>query len=37
MEGLEIAREKGAIQAIGVSNFSAPQMEQIAEVGKIDA
>lgn len=37
MEGLEIAREKGAIGAIGVSNFSVAQMEQISEVGRIDA
>jgi aryl-alcohol dehydrogenase-like predicted oxidoreductase len=37
MEGLEIAREKGAIGAVGVSNFSAQQMQQLAEVGTIDA
>lgn len=37
MEGLEMARQQGKIRAIGVSNFSAAQMAQIAEVGKIDA
>jgi myo-inositol catabolism protein IolS len=37
MEGLEIARQKGMIRAIGVSNFSITQMEQIAEVGRVDA
>ncbi|CAN5685680.1 aldo/keto reductase [soil metagenome] len=37
MEGLEKARQQGKIQALGVSNFSVEQMEQVAEVGKIDA
>jgi myo-inositol catabolism protein IolS len=37
MEGLETARQQGKIQAIGVSNFSIEQMEQVAEVGRIDA
>jgi myo-inositol catabolism protein IolS len=37
MEGLEAARQEGKIRAIGVSNFSVAQMEQLAEVGQIDA
>lgn len=37
MEGLEIARRQGKIGAVGVSNFSAEQMRQVAEVGRIDA
>ena len=37
MEGLETARQRGLIRAVGVSNFSVEQMEQIAQVGKIDA
>jgi aryl-alcohol dehydrogenase-like predicted oxidoreductase len=37
MEGLELARQQGKIQAIGVSNFSVEQMAQLAEVGRIDA
>jgi myo-inositol catabolism protein IolS len=37
MEGLETARQQGKIRAIGVSNFSVEQMEQIAQVGRIDA
>lgn len=37
MEGLEIARSKGLIGAIGVSNFSVEQMEQVQEVGTINA
>ena len=37
MEGLETARQQGKIRAIGVSNFSVAQMEQLAEVGQIDA
>ena len=37
MEGLELARSQGKIGAIGVSNFSVEQMQQVAEVGKIDA
>jgi len=37
MEGLEKEREKGRILGIGVSNFSVEQMEQVMEVGTIDA
>jgi myo-inositol catabolism protein IolS len=37
MEGLERARAGGKIRAIGVSNFSVAQMEQVAEVGQINA
>lgn len=37
MEGLEIARAQGKIRAVGVSNFSVAQMQQVAEVGTIDA
>lgn len=37
MEGLETARAQGKIGAVGVSNFSIEQMEQVAEVGRIDA
>jgi aryl-alcohol dehydrogenase-like predicted oxidoreductase len=37
MEGLETARAAGKIRAIGVSNFSVEQMEQVAQVGRIDA
>lgn len=37
MEGLETARRQGLIRAAGVSNFSVAQMEQVAEVGRIDA
>ncbi len=37
MEGLENEREKGRILAVGVSNFSVEQMEQVMEVGTIDA
>jgi myo-inositol catabolism protein IolS len=37
MEGLERARAQGKVRAIGVSNFSVAQMEQVAEVGRIDA
>lgn len=37
MEGLELARQQGKIFAIGVSNFSVEQMEQVAEVGQINA
>jgi myo-inositol catabolism protein IolS len=37
MEGLETARQEGKIRAIGVSNFSIAQMEQVAEAGHIDA
>ena len=37
MEGLERARAQGKIRAVGVSNFSVAQMQQVAEVGRIDA
>jgi aryl-alcohol dehydrogenase-like predicted oxidoreductase len=37
MEALETARQQGKIGAIGVSNFSVEQMEQVSEVGRIDA
>ena len=37
MEGLEAARAQGKIRAIGVSNFSVAQMEQLSQVGRIDA
>lgn len=37
MEGLMLAKQQGKIKAIGVSNFSVEQMEQVAEVGRIDA
>jgi aryl-alcohol dehydrogenase-like predicted oxidoreductase len=37
MEGLEKEREKGRILGVGVSNFSVEQMEQVMEVGTIDA
>lgn len=37
MEGLERARAQGKIRAIGVSNFSVAQMDQLAEAGRIDA
>jgi myo-inositol catabolism protein IolS len=37
MEGLETARERGLIGAIGVSNFSVEQMAQVQEVGAINA
>lgn len=37
MEGLEQARALGKIRYIGVSNFSVEQMEQVSEVGKVDA
>ncbi len=37
MEGLETARQSGKIRAIGVSNFSTADMEQVAQVGRIDA
>jgi len=35
MEGLETARAQGKIGAVGVSNFSVAQMEQVSEVGRI--
>ncbi|MEO6013110.1 MAG: aldo/keto reductase [Devosia sp.] len=34
MEGLEQARRDGKIGAIGVSNFSVPQLEQVSEVAR---
>ena len=37
MEGLERARQEGKIGAIGVSNFSVENMEQVREVGEIHA
>ena len=37
MEALMEAKSQGKIGAIGVSNFSVDQMEQVAEVGVIDA
>jgi aryl-alcohol dehydrogenase-like predicted oxidoreductase len=37
MEGLERLRAQGKVGAIGVSNFSVQQMEQVSEVGRIDA
>jgi aryl-alcohol dehydrogenase-like predicted oxidoreductase len=37
MEALEIARQQGKIRAVGVSNFSVAQMEQLSEAGRIDA
>jgi aryl-alcohol dehydrogenase-like predicted oxidoreductase len=37
MEELERARDKEKIRGIGVSNFSVAQMEQVMEVGHIDA
>lgn len=37
MEGLETARQQGKIHAIGVSNFSIEDMEQVSQVGRIDA
>jgi myo-inositol catabolism protein IolS len=37
MEGLETARQRGMVGAVGVSNFSVEQMEQVSQVGRIDA
>jgi len=37
MQALEDARAEGKLRAIGVSNFSVEQMEQVAEVGAINA
>lgn len=37
MEALETARQQGKIRAIGVSNFSIENMEQVSEVGTINA
>jgi myo-inositol catabolism protein IolS len=36
MEGLEQARLRGKIRAVGVSNFSVAQMKQISEAGQIN-
>ncbi len=37
MTGLETARQQGKIRFVGVSNFSISQMEQLRQVGQIDA
>lgn len=37
MEALMLAKQQGKIRAIGVSNFSVAQMEQVSEVGQINA
>ena len=37
MEAMEKARSQGKIRAIGVSNFSVEQMDQVSQVGTIDA
>jgi len=37
LEGMERARQDGRIKAIGVSNFSVEQMQDVASVAKIDA
>ncbi len=37
MQSLETCRAKGKIKCIGVSNFSVAQMEQVSQVGRIDA
>lgn len=37
MEGLEQARRQGKIGAIGVSNFTVAQMQQVSQAGRIDA
>jgi len=37
MQALEQARAAGKIKCIGVSNFSVEQMDQVSEVGRIDA
>jgi aryl-alcohol dehydrogenase-like predicted oxidoreductase len=37
MEGLETLRRSGKILAVGVSNFSVSQMEEVQQVGTIDA
>lgn len=37
MEGLETARRQGKIRSIGVSNFSITDMQQVSQVGRIDA
>ena len=37
MEGLERARRDGMVKLVGVSNFSVAQMEEVQQVGHIDA
>jgi myo-inositol catabolism protein IolS len=37
MQGLETARQKGLLRAVGVSNFTVAQMELVAQEGRIDA
>lgn len=37
VEGLERARQRGWIRAIGVSNFTVAQMEQVRQAGQINA
>lgn len=37
MEGLEMARQRGLLRAVGLSNFNAAQMQKVSEVGQIDA
>jgi len=37
MEGLERLRASGKVSAVGVSNFTVQQMQQVAEAGRIDA
>ncbi|NLD99232.1 MAG: aldo/keto reductase [Fibrobacter sp.] len=36
MEGLEVARDKGLIRLVGVSNFSIEQLQRVSRVGKVD-
>ncbi|HUS92606.1 MAG TPA: aldo/keto reductase [Phycisphaerae bacterium] len=37
MEAIVAAQEAGKVGAVGVSNFTVEEMEQVAEVGRIDA
>jgi len=37
MEAVVAAKEAGKVGAVGVSNFTVEEMEQVAEVGRIDA
>ena len=37
MEGLETLRSQGKVLGVGVSNFSVEQMEEVQQVGTIDA